>query len=980
MSQRSDYPRSESLRPADPSGRERGDAQGAEDPLVELARIVNRNRQSAPQSSLQSGQPGRVEASDYFAGLEDEDLLKGPGGDPLAPPPLAPPPLASRADPLAARDVGRDPQRDLQRDPMPAYTPVIGGSPNEPAFDFDFDLPKPAPAEAGRPDPRAGVGRSAPAAYDRDEDVAEDSTLAASDPYRYPSGPDPVEPYRAAPQPLAAEPLRATRSQPAAAPAARPGEIDLDFDRFAADLQGGDAGAFQDDTGWEEVDVSDGTTLDADTLDDFDMEPEREPYAYGAKDPAAVPGRTPGQLQDPGRVELRGQDRGIGREPAAPAEPYQPLVRGSARDRFPSDIEDAGTGRLSAGRPAQDRFSEAGSQAGGLSLRPTLDPVEADKGSALEQDLVAGLEDELIGAFQARKEPVLGSVPQDEFRSLSPQRDYETSQRAASQAQPARAAAVPPPPFVPDAAAWPALAPDAKVRSAREASANFAELDDLVGSLFEDERLSRKPEPRRPEPAPSADIDDMAWPDALNALPREEGPADDDFLEDEFSTAFSQKRNKTAELPFNDVLYDDDEAPPPPGGYDLDAVARAMQESDPTLGGAGVLPPHPALETAAAPRQKQSRKSLYIAAAVLGLAGLGGAVFAVTDFGPSSVPSGQPPVVAGLEGPLKTFPSDDQATVESSQPAKLIYDRVGNEERLVVPENPAPAQLPPAPVETAGAEAAPATGPKRVRTLVVRPDGTIISGEAESGSQPGVRVVNTARPDPAAATQPAAAVPGAPAVTDPALLSPSPAQPVPGVPAIVSAGTAPATDPAAAAAAAAAAANAPTVSGLPRPKPGGAGPQVAALQPQAAAPAAVQPQVPAPVPAAPQLAVPQPAAPQPAPAQGAGPLNLTQPQAAQPAQPSAAAPAAAAAVPGGFSVQVTSQRTQEQAQSAYAALQRKFPSVLGGQAPLIEQATLDSRGTFYRVSIPAGSRDQAVSFCESLKAAGGDCFVRRNGT
>jgi hypothetical protein len=77
-------------------------------------------------------------------------------------------------------------------------------------------------------------------------------------------------------------------------------------------------------------------------------------------------------------------------------------------------------------------------------------------------------------------------------------------------------------------------------------------------------------------------------------------------------------------------------------------------------------------------------------------------------------------------------------------------------------------------------------------------------------------------------------------------------------------------------------------------------------------------------------------------------------------------------------VQVTSQRTQDQAQAAYTALQRKFPSVLGSQAPLIEAATLDSRGTFYRVSIPANSREAAVSFCENLKAAGGDCFVRRN--
>lgn len=132
-----------------------------------------------------------------------------------------------------------------------------------------------------------------------------------------------------------------------------------------------------------------------------------------------------------------------------------------------------------------------------------------------------------------------------------------------------------------------------------------------------------------------------------------------------------------------------------------------------------------------------------------------------------------------------------------------------------------------------------------------------------------------------------------------------------------------------------------------------------------------------PVPAQPAPA--QPSAPQPV---RSGPLNLTQPAASQPvaAQPvqQAAAPAASSIAAGTYVVQVTSQRSQEQAQAAYNALQRKYPSVLGAQTPVIEPIEIEGRGTFYRVRIPAGSKDAADALCGNLQSAGGDCFVRRN--
>lgn len=846
MPHRTDYPRSDTLHPDAAGDRERADTQGAEDPLVELARIVNRNRLSAAQ--------GRVEATDYFAGLEDEDLLKGPGGEPLSPPAAAAASVASAPGRFADRAAGQGESAS----PAPAYTsapaynPVQGGSPNEPAFDFDFDLPK-LPSQASH-------------------DAYPDETSAS-------------EPFTAS-------------------------DLDLDFDRFAADLQG--ARVAQE--AWDEVDLQDGTTLDADTLDDFDVEAADEPY-----------------VAEP-------------HQGAPAASPYQPLHRSAGRDTSFAVAPQASGFDVEPEPAALD-----------APLRPSLD-LSAD----LEKDLAAGLEDELLGAFQAERRTESQAVPAAVPAAQEPE-GFPFGARKSADAGKLSAA---PPPFVPDAAAWSALTPDARLRNAREASAGFAELDDLVGSLFEDERLVRKADtaPVRPAPQPD-DIDDMAWPDALNVLPREEGPLETDSLDDEFEAAFAPRRS-ASELPFNDVLYDDDEAPPPPGGYDLDAVARAMQESDPTLAGAGVLPPHSAAEATMAPREQGSRKGLYIAAAVLGVAGLGGILFAVMDTGPSIRSDGTPPVIAGLEEPLKTFPAEEAAAADAGQPAKLIYDRVGNEERMLVPQTPAPAQLPPAPADVAGAEPLPAGGPKKVRTLVVRPDGTIISGGSDTGSATsnGVRVVNTARPDTQA--QPEALTSGA---TAPLTGDIAPA--TSGVPAIVAALDPQAVDGDASEPGTVAA-------GTPRPKPASSSQQVAAVQPQV--PASLQPQA--------QAAAPEPApalAPPPRAASSAtsGPLNLTQPQAQAQAQAQAQtqpAALAATATPGAFAVQVTSQRTQDQAQAAYAALQRKFPSVLGGQSPLIEAATLDNRGTFYRVSIPAGTRDAAISFCESLKAAGGDCFVRRN--
>ena len=92
-----------------------------------------------------------------------------------------------------------------------------------------------------------------------------------------------------------------------------------------------------------------------------------------------------------------------------------------------------------------------------------------------------------------------------------------------------------------------------------------------------------------------------------------------------------------------------------------------------------------------------------------------------------------------------------------------------------------------------------------------------------------------------------------------------------------------------------------------------------------------------------------------------------------------AAPAAPPSAGGGYAVQVTSQRSEGEAQSAFHALQVKYPNQLGGRAPIIRRADLGEKGTYYRALVgPFGSAEEAAGLCSGLKAAGGNCIVQRN--
>jgi hypothetical protein len=141
-------------------------------------------------------------------------------------------------------------------------------------------------------------------------------------------------------------------------------------------------------------------------------------------------------------------------------------------------------------------------------------------------------------------------------------------------------------------------------------------------------------------------------------------------------------------------------------------------------------------------------------------------------------------------------------------------------------------------------------------------------------------------------------------------------------------------------------------------------------------------------------AAPRPAAPKAATASATrnGPISL-EPQPSEPAaapaartRTAAAPPASARAAPeateseaSGFVVQLSSQKSEAEAQSSFRSLQAKFPNELGGLQPIIRRADLGSKGIFYRTLVgPFASAQEASQFCATYKAAGGQCVVPNN--
>jgi cell division protein FtsN len=78
-------------------------------------------------------------------------------------------------------------------------------------------------------------------------------------------------------------------------------------------------------------------------------------------------------------------------------------------------------------------------------------------------------------------------------------------------------------------------------------------------------------------------------------------------------------------------------------------------------------------------------------------------------------------------------------------------------------------------------------------------------------------------------------------------------------------------------------------------------------------------------------------------------------------------------------VQISSQRSEADAQAAFRGLQAKFPTQLGGRHASVHKVDLGAKGTYYRAMVgPFANANEAAELCSSLKAAGGQCLIQRN--
>jgi hypothetical protein len=226
---------------------------------------------------------------------------------------------------------------------------------------------------------------------------------------------------------------------------------------------------------------------------------------------------------------------------------------------------------------------------------------------------------------------------------------------------------------------------------------------------------------------------------------------------------------------------------------------------------------------------------------------------------------------------------------------------------------------------------------RKVRTVTVRPDGTIISSTGgmagstilpvERPNVPEVPGADTSTPDLIASTIAAAedATPAAPAAE---------ATPVPAVPVVEPGAVVPVVD-------ASGAALAGRTVTIPMQRPADFAQMAAGALSASAVPAS------------------------------GGNGTLTAPAAAQPAA------SAVNTATGGASayVQLASQRSEEAARQSAQSMATRFGVLFGGASPEIQRADLGERGIYYRVLVPAPSREAAANICTNIRAAGGDCLL-----
>jgi len=345
-----------------------------------------------------------------------------------------------------------------------------------------------------------------------------------------------------------------------------------------------------------------------------------------------------------------------------------------------------------------------------------------------------------------------------------------------------------------------------------------------------------------------------------------------------------------------------------------------------------VIPP---AHVATDPFQRK-RSGKRAALAIVAVALLGGT--AALGWNMVSGESGPAPTLLASTEPVKVKPKDaggkvvpnqDQAVYRSvdgsdkdaPQQARLKDD---SEEPIAVTTSPVKKSETRLAAKATNGENGLILQPRRVRTVVVKPDGTIVSTTASTAPTTGGVEV----PEPTLALTPTSPLPTVPAT--------GAAEPSTKV-----SYSAPKADASATTTVAALAA-----------KP-------LKVQPIKVTPVKVQPKpiVAAPKPVA--VATPKPAA--------KTPVKTAAVKPAATALPSRSSP---------YAVQIAAQRSAGAAERSYATLLKRYGSVLRGKGVDYKQVQVKGK-TYFRVRIPAQSRSAANQLCGSLKSRGGSCFVTR---
>lgn len=447
---------------------------------------------------------------------------------------------------------------------------------------------------------------------------------------------------------------------------------------------------------------------------------------------------------------------------------------------------------------------------------------------------------------------------------------------------------------------------------------------EMRGALDEFEALLRRNDPERAVAdlvAPAKVYDDHAGQDAGQGYDMPE--------------AQPYSRTTSVQAPGDQPRDLDQEA----GAYPYAYEQSDPRDGDPSMMGDEDMPDM---------EPRRSRKGLWTAAAlmVVGVVGVGAAM---TFRSPTVTKDGLPPVISADRAPTKVEPANPGGAEIPNQ-NKQIYEKVG--------------QAQPAQTKVVTREEQPIDVQQAARTL---PPRVVLPGPGSNGSSSTTETSNALAQAPAAPER--TATPAEP------LLTPVPAVPGLGEPRRVrTVSIRPDGTPAPPASAIGGSTPAPLVTGsaparLATPPGGNAAPA-------AAAPATANTQRLRPA-TAPELPKVQERVVTPAPA--TTPQAPTRIAAAAPA-PSTPAPATSA-IRGGtgdFTVQLGAPGSEAEARATFSALQRKYPDLLNGQAPIVRKTDLAGGKTVYRLRVGPYSREDAATMCTQLQSAGGQCFIAKN--